>query len=94
MRTNYDKLPEIGVLAARHGANFRVNVYQPVKTDAFYSFDAGMFGVTLTPDDLFKVARGGEVVIERERDRGLEISDRSSDQRHAPICRSCGGLVT
>jgi len=35
MRTNYDKLPEIGTLAARHGANFRVNVYQPVKTDAF-----------------------------------------------------------
>jgi radical SAM protein with 4Fe4S-binding SPASM domain len=35
MRTNYDKLPEIGALAARHGANFRVNVYQPVKTDAF-----------------------------------------------------------
>jgi radical SAM protein with 4Fe4S-binding SPASM domain len=35
MRTNYDKLSEIGALAARHGANFRVNVYQPVKTDAF-----------------------------------------------------------
>ncbi len=35
MRTNYDKLPEIGTLAARLGANFRVNVYQPVKTDAF-----------------------------------------------------------
>jgi radical SAM protein with 4Fe4S-binding SPASM domain len=35
MRTNYDKLPEIGALAARHGANFRVNVYQAVKTDAF-----------------------------------------------------------
>ena len=29
-----------------------------------YSFDAGMFGVTLTPDDLFKVARGGEVVVD------------------------------
>ena len=27
-----------------------------------YSFDSGMFGVTLTPEDLFKVARGGEVV--------------------------------
>ena len=26
-----------------------------------YSFDAGMFGVTLGPDDLFKVATGGEV---------------------------------
>lgn len=35
MRTNYDRLPEIGALAARHGANFRVNVYQAVKTDAF-----------------------------------------------------------
>ncbi|MBV8359579.1 MAG: radical SAM protein [Deltaproteobacteria bacterium] len=35
MRTNYDKLPEIGALAARQGANFRVNVYQAVKTDAF-----------------------------------------------------------
>jgi radical SAM protein with 4Fe4S-binding SPASM domain len=35
MRTNYEKLPEIGALAAKHGANFRVNVYQPVKTDAF-----------------------------------------------------------
>ena len=29
-----------------------------------YSFDAGMFGITLTPDDLFKVARGGEVVVD------------------------------
>src|SRR5215472_2184342 len=35
MRTNYEKLREIGALAARHGTNFRVNVYQPVKTDAF-----------------------------------------------------------
>jgi radical SAM protein with 4Fe4S-binding SPASM domain len=35
MRTNYDKLAEIAALAARHGANFRVNVYQAVKTDAF-----------------------------------------------------------
>jgi radical SAM protein with 4Fe4S-binding SPASM domain len=35
MRTNYDKLPEIAGLAAEHGATFRVNVYQPVKTDAF-----------------------------------------------------------
>ena len=29
-----------------------------------YSFDAGMFGITLTPDDLFKVARGSEVVAD------------------------------
>jgi radical SAM protein with 4Fe4S-binding SPASM domain len=35
MRTNYDKLSEIGALAAERGANFRVNVYQAVKTDAF-----------------------------------------------------------
>ena len=35
MRTNYKKLPEIGALAAQHGTNFRVNVYQAVKTDAF-----------------------------------------------------------
>jgi radical SAM protein with 4Fe4S-binding SPASM domain len=42
MRTNYDKLSEIGALAARHGANFRVNVYQPVKTDAF-SLDYDQF---------------------------------------------------
>lgn len=35
MRTNYDRLAELGLLAANHHANFRVNVYQPVKTDAF-----------------------------------------------------------
>ena len=29
-----------------------------------YSFDAGMFGITLTPEDLFKAARGGEVVAD------------------------------
>ena len=29
-----------------------------------YSFDSGMFGVTLTPDDLFKFATGGEVVVD------------------------------
>ena len=29
-----------------------------------YSFDAGMFGITLTPEDLFKVVRGGEVVVD------------------------------
>jgi radical SAM protein with 4Fe4S-binding SPASM domain len=42
MRTNYDKLPEIGALAARQRANFRVNVYQAVKTDAF-SLDYDQF---------------------------------------------------
>ena len=35
MRTNYDRLAELGSLAAKIGANFRVNVYQSVKTDAF-----------------------------------------------------------
>ena len=41
-----------------------------------YSFDAGMFGITLTPDDLFKVATGGEVVV----DNGLRFKqDRPLD---------------
>jgi radical SAM protein with 4Fe4S-binding SPASM domain len=44
MRTNYDKLPEIGALAARHRASFRVNVYQAVKTDAF-SLDYEQFWI-------------------------------------------------
>src|SRR4051812_12651432 len=35
MRTNYDQLAAIARLAADHGAYFRVNVYQPVKVDAF-----------------------------------------------------------
>ena len=41
-----------------------------------YSFDSGMFGVTLTPDDLFKVATGGEVVVDNgvhfKQDRPLD----------------------
>ena len=41
-----------------------------------YSFDSGMFGVTLTPDDLFRVAAGGEVVIDNgqrfKQDRPLD----------------------
>ncbi len=41
-----------------------------------YSFDAGMFGITLSPDDLFKVARGGEVVMDNgqrfKQDRPLD----------------------
>jgi hypothetical protein len=41
-----------------------------------YSFDFGMFGITLTPDDLFKVATGGEVVV----DNGLSFKqDRALD---------------
>jgi radical SAM protein with 4Fe4S-binding SPASM domain len=35
MRTNYDRLAELGSLAAKYRANFRVNIYQPVKTAAF-----------------------------------------------------------
>ena len=35
MRTNYQRLPQIARLAHERGANFRVNVYQPVKSDAF-----------------------------------------------------------
>ena len=35
MRTNYEKLADLGSLVISLGANFRVNVYQPVKTDAF-----------------------------------------------------------
>ena len=41
-----------------------------------YSFDAGMFGITLTPDELFRVARGGEVVMDNgvrfKQDRPLD----------------------
>ncbi len=35
MKTNYTRLPEIARVAFATGANYRVNVYQPVKTDAF-----------------------------------------------------------
>jgi len=35
MRTNFRRLPEVARLAQDCGANFRVNVYQPVKSDAF-----------------------------------------------------------
>ena len=41
-----------------------------------YSFDSGMFGVTTTPDDLFRVATGGEVVLDNgqrfKQDRPLD----------------------
>jgi len=54
------------------GGNFSPNVGQTNPDRVFwgvahihtgYSFDAGMFGITLTPDDLFKAATGGEVVV-------------------------------
>ena len=35
MRINYDRLADVARIAAAHGAYFRVNVYQPVKADAF-----------------------------------------------------------
>jgi radical SAM protein with 4Fe4S-binding SPASM domain len=35
MKTNYRRLAEIAAVAFAAGANYRVNVYQPVKTDAF-----------------------------------------------------------
>src|SRR5216684_3412481 len=35
MKTNYRRLPEIAKVAFAAGANYRVNVYQPVKTDTF-----------------------------------------------------------
>lgn len=35
MKTNYRRLTEIARVAFAAGANYRVNVYQPVKTDAF-----------------------------------------------------------
>ena len=35
MKTNYRRLAEIARVAFATGANYRVNVYQPVKTDAF-----------------------------------------------------------
>lgn len=44
-----------------------------------YSFDAGMFGITLTPDDLFRVARGGEVVMDN--------GQRFREQAFAPARR-------
>ena len=41
-----------------------------------FSFDSGMFGITLTPDDLFRVATGGEVVVDNgerfKQDRPLD----------------------
>ena len=45
--------------------NFPNRVYWGVAhVHTGYSFDAGMFGVTLTPEDLFRVSRGGEVVMD------------------------------
>ena len=41
-----------------------------------FSFDSGLFGVTPTPDDLFRVATGGEVALDNgvrfKQDRPLD----------------------
>ena len=45
--------------------NFHNRVYWGIAhIHTGYSFDAGMFGITLTPDDLFKYSTGGEVVVD------------------------------
>ncbi len=59
------------------GQTFPSRVYWGVAhVHTGYSFDSGMFGVTLTPDDLFRVARGGEVVMDNgqrfKQDRPLD----------------------
>lgn len=59
------------------GESFPNRVYWGVAhVHTGYSFDAGMFGITLTPDDLFRVARGGEVVMDNgvrfKQDRPLD----------------------
>ena len=35
MRTNYKRLKEVAALAAEVGANFRINIYQPVQSSSF-----------------------------------------------------------
>ena len=35
MRTNYTRLKEVAALAAKVGANFRINIYQPVQSSSF-----------------------------------------------------------
>ena len=49
-----------------------------------------MFGITLTPDDLFKVATGGEVVVDNglrfKQDRPLDwlaITDHAEYHGHS-----------
>jgi Protein of unknown function (DUF3604) len=57
--------------------NFPLRVFWGVAhVHTSYSFDAGMFGVTVTPDELFRVATGGEVVMDNgqrfKQDRPLD----------------------
>lgn len=59
------------------GHNFPNHVYWGVAhVHTGYSFDSGMFGITLSPDDLFRVATGGEVVMDNgvrfKQDRPLD----------------------
>jgi hypothetical protein len=67
------------------GGQFSPNVGQTLPNRVYwgvahvhttFSFDAGMFGTTLTPDDLFRVATGGEVVMDNgvrfKQDRPLD----------------------
>ncbi len=59
------------------GQTFPLRVYWGVAhVHTGYSFDSGMFGITVTPDDLFRVARGGEVVMDNgqrfKQDRPLD----------------------
>jgi hypothetical protein len=59
------------------GQNFPNRVFWGVAhVHTGYSFDSGMFGITLAPDDLFRVATGGEVVLDNgqrfKQDRSLD----------------------
>lgn len=59
------------------GETFPNRVYWVVShVHTGFSFDSGMFGITLTPDDLFRVATGGEVVMDNgvrfKQDRPLD----------------------
>ena len=59
------------------GESFPNRVYWGVAhVHTGFSFDAGMFGITLTPDELFRVATGGEVVMDNgvrfKQDRPLD----------------------
>ena len=48
MSTNFDRLVPVAQLAAQYGATFRVNVYQPVQSDAFaLSYDQFWTGFKL-----------------------------------------------
>jgi len=84
MRTNYDGLPAIARVAAAHGAAFRVNVYQAVKTDAFsLTYDQFWTGFPAPRGVSARCllgaprARGARPRCAR---RGLRVRDRS---RHA-----------